>query len=833
MNSNLRVLLSLILLAATLPTAAQRREFERLRTLGDSCFRQKNFVEALSYYKQAEPIAVKQYDNVQGRFFARMGHCQKAVGDYDGATSSYERIGRLRFFGPDHEAVTVNLSTMYILTGRADKALAVLEPLKCTTDGTIGSRINNMALAYQTLAANAVPDEARKYRGRALAMLDSLLAVHTDPQDVYHKTALSNRGYLLWELGRADEAYTALAEAVRLFSNDQPKYRQALGNLALVEAETGHADEALSHIEACIKWFADNYGATHPDYISALRKKAEILQKLGRTKEAVTAFRAFFEQARLDVVSRFAYMSVQERHDYWSMMRPLMAECYLVGQADPVFAFDVAVFAKSVMVQASRDFLTARNTDEAGQQTFRTLQTLRMQAANSTGAERMGYEQRAEQLERQLMQQSNVYRQYRQTLAVTGSDVRKALATDKDVAVEFVRYAGADGQPCYAACICPRKGDISFVPLFSQQEIESYGMKGKARLFGTLADNVTSATGGKKLEDDKNTLYDDPALARKIWDPILAHVPSGANIYFAPEGIFNILGIEYLDLGRKGCHLYRLSATRSLLEQHDANWLEKTLIVGGVEYSDASESLRVDEPLPDRSGSRLFFQEVVRDGTQPFAYLEGSKREIEHIAQMLGQRDVTVDSVTHVPEERLKAEMEYYTAVHISTHGYAYQIGNAKPRLAADSIVEDLSLVRSLVALSGVNEAAQRDTANINLEDGLLTAREIAALDLSRVRLVVLSACQTGLGRTVDDGLVGLPLGLKRAGVGCVVASMWPVSDAATELLMVYLYDNLSSGKFRSVTDALNDARQRLRKAEGGKFDKPYYYNAFIAYDGQ
>lgn len=831
MNTRHRYIIAAMALLMAAGGMAQRQEFNRLRSLGDSCFRQKNYVEALGYYQQAEPIAVKQYDNVQGRFFARMGHCYKAVGDYNSAMESYERIGRLRFFGPDNEAVVVNLSTIYILTGRADKAIAVLTPLRCTTDATIGSRITNLALAYESLAANAIPAEAAKYRERALAMLDSLLSAHPDAQDIYHKTALNNRGYLLWEMGRADEAYTALSESVRLLSDDAAKYRQSLSNLALVEAETGHGDDALSHIDACLKWMGDNYGETHPDYISCLRKKAEILHKLGRTKEAVTAFKAFFSQARQDVVSRFAYMSTQERQDYWSMMRPLITECYLVGPSDPAFAFDVAVFAKSVMVQASRDFLSSRNTDALSEQTFRTLQTLRMQASNSTGSERMGYEQQAERLERELMTQSNTYRQYRQTLAVRGDDVRQALS-NKDVAVELVRYS--DGSEIrYAACVCPRQGNVSFVPLFSQQDIEGYGMKGNARLFGTLADNLVSASGGNKLVDDKNLIFEDPALAHMIWDPIIAHVPSASNIYFAPEGIFNILGIEYLDFGRRGYHLYRLSATRNLLDEHVENWLEKTLIVGGVEYSDASESLRVDEPLPDRSGSRLFFQEIVRDGDRPFVYLPGSKSEIEHIARMLGERDVTVDSVTHVPEERLKAEMEYYTTVHVSTHGYAYHIGNAKPRMAADSITEDLSLVRSLIALSGVNEAAQRDTANQNLEDGLLTAREIASLDLSRVRLVVLSACQTGLGRTVDDGLVGLPLGLKKAGVGAVVVSLWPVSDAATERLMVFLYDNLSSGRFHSVTDALNNARQRLRKENNGAFDKPYFYNAFIAFDGR
>ena len=448
-----------------------------------------------------------------------------------------------------------------------------------------------------------------------------------------------------------------------------------------------------------------------------------------------------------------------------------------------------------------------------------------------------------------------MFSSYQRSLGATSADIRRALRSAKDVAVELVRYT-SQGKARYAALVLPKTGDARFVPLFTQDEIENYPIKGDARMHGTLKRNLGSYN--RSYRQDKNEIFEDQALAQKIWNPILDAVPQGATVYFAPEGIFNILAIEYMDFGRKGYTLRRVSSTRSLLAEPRKELLGRTLIVGGVDYDDASEALQFEEPLPYRAGSRTLFEERkdVSPSIKLFDYLEGSKRESMHIAAILQGRDVTIDSVSHVPEERLKSEMGYYSTVVISTHGYAYFFGSDTPPHRQDSIVEDKSLLRSGIVLSGVNKSALPDDGNRFVEDGILTAQEFCDMDLSRVGLVVLSACQTGLGSTVDEGLVGIPLGLKKAGAGTVVVSLWPVDDQSTEQLMTRFFRHLSGGKCKSVAEAMERARQELGKVKEvteevtSRFDagtmatkkttrkkkvdfsKPYFMNAFVVIDG-
>lgn len=79
--------------------------------------------------------------------------------------------------------------------------------------------------------------------------------------------------------------------------------------------------------------------------------------------------------------------------------------------------------------------------------------------------------------------------------------------------------------------------------------------------------------------------------------------------------------------------------------------------------------------------------------------------------------------------------------------------------------------------------------------DGILSARELAEQDLSNVNLLVLSACQSGLGYICTDGVYGLQRGLKTAGVKAIIASLWRVDDQATMLLMIKMYEYLGQGK--------------------------------------
>ena len=132
--------------------------------------------------------------------------------------------------------------------------------------------------------------------------------------------------------------------------------------------------------------------------------------------------------------------------------------------------------------------------------------------------------------------------------------------------------------------------------------------------------------------------------------------------------------------------------------------------------------------------------------------------------------------------------------------------------------------------MSGGNALIHRDSISVDDEDGILTALEISHLDFSNMDLVVLSACETALGKIDSEGVYGLQRGFKKAGANTILMSLDKVDDEATRILMVEFYKNLMSGK--SKHQSLKDAQKHLRQVEDGKYDDPKYWAAFILLDG-
>ena len=134
--------------------------------------------------------------------------------------------------------------------------------------------------------------------------------------------------------------------------------------------------------------------------------------------------------------------------------------------------------------------------------------------------------------------------------------------------------------------------------------------------------------------------------------------------------------------------------------------------------------------------------------------------------------------------------------------------------------------------LSGAQPAWNGEEVNSE-DDGILLGEEIADVKLKDNELVVLSACETGLGKLSAEGVLGLQRAYKKAGAGCVLMSLWKVSDMATTILMNSFYENLFSGC--SKHDAIRNAQRFVReyKDENGNrpFESPYYWAAWILLD--
>ncbi len=322
--------------------------------------------------------------------------------------------------------------------------------------------------------------------------------------------------------------------------------------------------------------------------------------------------------------------------------------------------------------------------------------------------------------------------------------------------------------------------------------------------------------------------YTTPSLYNKIWKPLDQYLQDVQNVYFSPTGKFHNIGIEYLpdengEIFAKKYSAYRLSSTRELAIHKTPNPSKKAAVFGGIVYDfDEADWQNVSNEEAERAG---------------LTFLKGAKKESEEITQILSDSSFTVTYGTDkaaTEESFKKISGSGIKILHIATHGF-YEPENKENSFANllagddENSQEDLSLSRSGLFLAGAStglDPEQRKNIPDGVDDGILTAKEISRMDFKGLDLVVLSACQTGLGEVTSEGVFGLQRGLKKAGAQTIVMSLWNVSDKPTRELMTDFYRNLVAGK--SKREAFISAQDKIRL----KYINPQMWAGFIMVDG-
>ena len=171
--------------------------------------------------------------------------------------------------------------------------------------------------------------------------------------------------------------------------------------------------------------------------------------------------------------------------------------------------------------------------------------------------------------------------------------------------------------------------------------------------------------------------------------------------------------------------------------------------------------------------------------------------------------------------------------IHIATHGFFLEDEREVKRTgfmqalskSNDQVLYN-PLLRSGLLMAGANRAWNNEDVIPDIEDGVLTAEEIAHMNLSNTQLVVLSACETGLGEVKNsEGVFGLQRAFKLTGVETLIMSLWKVPDQATSLLMTSFYSNWLNGKTKH--QAFRNAQKALRQT----YPEPYYWAGFVMMD--
>lgn len=520
-----------------------------------------------------------------------------------------------------------------------------------------------------------------------------------------------------------------------------------------------------------------------------LRKRALVSLQCGDTVAAAADYRDYWQREKQYILDNFARMTEQQRLDYWANRKPLISGIFRLGARHASLLADVAVFRHQVALLGVHDTAPAI---------------------------------------------------LRQRLLTDSRAIQRCLNTH-EAAVEIAKYYDRD-EWRYAAIVLT-KDNVRFVPLYSEAQLHNMPVGQR-----TLIETVCSTS-----RQDKNNLYRSTDIALAVWQPLLDAISGKSTVWFAPDGIFNMLAIEYLALPAPiRPDLRRLTSTAMLTRRAttDRRAGNNALLIGGLDYNSMDSVATADSTAVNHNGLRQW--QATLNSPVRFNYLPGSRREIDSITDNLARCRKTYSE----PEEQLKNELPQYNLVHLSTHGYSLHVDVAPPDdIWSDTLTTDNSLLCCGFALSGANVAWQHPQR----DDGLLTARELCELDLRNVDMMVASACQSAQGKVTDEGPAGMLRGMKLAGVQTVMATLWPVDDAATTLFMQFFYRAWNNGQGtdgRGCTprQALRIAQQQLReygadtprtvrkfnvaKMRGEYvqktsplYDAPYYWAPFILVD--
>lgn len=623
--------------------------------------------------------------------------------------------------------------------------------------------------------------------------LANALSLYPLPEDAdFVLPVMEDLALVLYEQGRYKEALSQL-DALLESASLQQSYRfdmttthfRLKSQRALCLARIGKFSEALAAADSVEAYYKGRHDERQ--YAEALRKKAKILMLRHDTSGtyspmAATCYRKYLTLSRKFLDTYFIDMTEAEREQYWMSEQPFATDCYRLEGHDPELLYDVALYGKAMLLQMGRQFKPGMSRTE------------RQKALSA--------------------------------MRTTWHDVQRGLP-DSSAAVEFIVYERS-GQDHLAALVLDKKTKAPvFVPIAPVDQLLGWRLPNGARV-----KDVLQRPGGHSAI---NALYGDSAFNALIWNDSLvrALVPSRI-VFFAADGLLHQLAVEYLlPKALEGSRFVRLTTTRLLAEKRRKLRNNSMLMVGGLSYNNAADA----EPA-EHANDALAYSLLASWGIQ-FDTLRSSRAEVDSILALRGNPSDRVLHADSATEATVGSLLNKYHIVLLSTHGYFKEVSAAGSDLK--TAIADIRLSSSGLILSGEMKNINDRNFDPSKPDGILSAREIAQMDLSEVDLVVLSACQTGLGYITADGVFGLQRGLKTAGVRSVVASLWEVDDNATAQLMRYFYSNLEAGM--PLAEAFATAREKLKNTvvterhyglerEKTPYDEPYYYNAFILIDG-
>ena len=772
---------------------------------------------------------------------------------------------------PEYATSCDNLAQLYFSIGNYQKAGSHFIEAKKIREKALGKEhpkyaisCNNLAQLYCNMGnyqkSEPLNIEAKKIYEKVLGK------EHPD-----YARSCNNLALLYWYMGNYAKAEPLYIEAKNIYEKvlgkEHPDYALSCNNLALLYYNIGHYQKAEQlYIEAKKIW-GNVLGKEHPNYSLSCANLAILYDDMGNYAKAEQLYIEANQIMTFLSGESAKFMSEKEREEYLNKKINDNFELYhsfflkrrknnkkLVG-----IVYNNALNIKGQLLRSVTAVRKAilQSGDTALINTYNKMNNIGEILAEQYTlpiAERRSdiiqLEEEVNVLEKKLTRVASNLSGFENLtdLDTKWQNIQKSLKTNES-AIEFIQFHYrndrklTDSTLYYALVLRKDYEYPKAVFLFEQKQLQKIMQRPR----GTSEYNFI-----KNLYDPKSQKAD--SLYKLVWQPLENYLKNSNNIYISPAGILNKISFDALPVNTTNIlsDKYKIIYTTTTAQAINKTGLfqiniKNTVMFGGIEYDiepdEMEQNARAFNKKSEQSvNSDYAFNSLENRSldslTRNFSwqYLPGSLAEVEEIKDVLKRHNIKVKLYKEKQgsEERFKElEQDAPSILHVSSHGF-YFGDDEKSNEYKDMIDRDVKfahsknpLLRSGFILSGGNTAFQGGKLPTGVEDGVLTALEISRLNFFKTKLVVLSACQTGLGDVKgSEGVYGLQRSFKMSGVSYLLFSLWEVPDGTTKELMSNFYENWFSGM--EIRAAFKKAQNELKTKYAGVPGSAFAWAAFV-----
>lgn len=749
-------------------------------------------------YTEAEKTARRALNIAEAKFgsnSSRAAFCKKqlaainaSLGDYGTALNQINEVISIQktVYGKEHIEVAKSLSQLALIKFYKNEPPSTIEPIFDESKRIVAAKIGNRTPMY----ANIIKDLSVIYI----------------------------------EENRFDDAFNSLSLAETIWKS-KLKSKKNL-NLADIYALTGdvyyqqkdYANAEKKYNQAR-KLYEDFFNKEHPDYVQVLSKLSKVYYMQGDKRKAKKTSQQVIFNYDAFIKSYFPALSEREKSKFWNKIQSDYEFYNTIviefKDEDPALikqAYNNALSTKAILLNSSikiRETILNGDSEElkknyiawlAKKEFLTTVLSMSTEQLIENEIDPALLIDEVEQLEKELSEGSDEFGASTTKSQITWENVQEVIKPD-EVAIEMIRFRYFDHI---------FTDSIIYMGVF----VKNKKVQKEPGIF--IINN------GKELEGRYFKVYRNSIIYRvkdhysndKYWKPIVDVVGNTSSIYLSADGVYNQINLEAIPT----------SEDKYVLDNSNIVLVSNTKDI----YLNAQNKNKTKAPnSASMFGNPIYYVDSSKPKKGAIKQLPGTEKEINALIELLDNNGwTTSEKLEYEATENAIKSIRSPKIFHVATHGFftpARQVAQNAASGQKELTALENPLLRTGILLTGAGDLLNKTEYNYNEEDGILTAYEAMNMNLDHTDLVVLSACETGLGETkIGEGVYGLQRAFMVAGAKTLIMSMFKVDDTATQKLMVNFYQKwLTTGNKRQ---SFVEAKKELRN----EFKDPIYWGAFI-----